>query len=219
MIFYLIEIPYTGKEGIMSAILKEDVLRGKNKETSSKERVNKLISAIVKPSDIEKQIKTENKEITVMTEPRRSEVNVLGQYIFSSEILIEGEDSSALDEIRIMLKKELKPSSQLESIIVDRIVSSVWRLKRCLKIESRVVEYYGSSIQEYEQGFFRTRKRSSKELAQLRALKVAEGRNRIDELYRYETMLEGQTYKALSVLDKLRRSESKQEKKISRKAK
>ena len=214
---YPADIFETRKGGIMATILKEDILRRKNKETSSKEKVDKIMSTIIEPPVQSNLPKSESKEIKTTSETVKPAESTTRQYIFSSEILIEGESASELDEVRCKLLKELKPSGEIESILADRIVSGVWRLKRCLKIESQVIEFESSCIQEYEQGFFRTRKRTNKELSQLKALKITEGKNRLEELSKYETILERQIYKALSVLDKLRQHGS--EKRAPRKAK
>ena len=203
----------------MATILKEDILHRKNKETSSKEKVDKIMSTIVEPPVQSNLPKSESKEIKTTSETVKPAESTTRQYIFSSEILIEGESASELDEVRCKLLKELKPSGEIESILVDRIVSGVWRLKRCLKFESQIIEFGSSCIQEYEQGFFRTRKRTNKELSQLKALKITEGKNRLEELSKYETILESQIYKALSVLDKLRQQESISEKREPRKTK
>ena len=203
----------------MATILKEDILRRKNKETGSREKVDKIMSTIIEPLVASNLPKSEGKGIKLTSETVKPAENIARQYIFSSEILIEGESASELDEIRNRLLKELKPTSEIESILVDRIVSSVWRLKRCLKIESQIIEFESSCIQEYEQGFFRTRKRTNKELSQLKALKITEDKNRLVELSKYETILERQVYKALCELDKLRRSGPASEKRALRKAK
>lgn len=203
----------------MSAILKEDILRGKNKETTSKEKVDKIMNTIVESIEMPNPAKMEGTEGKMPSESIKPAEGALKQPIFSSEILLEGENKSDLDEIRSRLIKELKPTDEIESIIVDRIVSSVWRLKRCLKIESQAIEYGASCIHEYEQGFFRTRKRTAKEMTQLKALKVIENKNKIAELSRYETMLEMQMYKALRELDKYRRRETRKEKRALRGAK
>ena len=203
----------------MATILKEDILRRRNKETSNKEKVDKIMSTIVEPPVQSNMPKSESKESKTTAETIKPVESTTRQYIFSSEILIEGECASELDEIRNKLLKELKPSGEIESILVDRIVSSIWRLKRCLKIESQIIEFESSCIQEYEQGFFRTRKRTNKELSQLKALKITEGKDRLGELSKYETILERQIYKALSALDKCRQRGSVTEKRVLRKVK
>ena len=216
---YPADIFETRKGGIMATILKEDILRRRNKETSSKEKVDKIMRTIVEPPVQSNLPKSESKESKTTSETVKPAESTARQYIFSSEILIEGECASELDEIRNKLLKELKPSGEIESILVDRIVSSIWRLKRCLKIESQIIEFESSCIQEYEQGFFRTRKRTNKELSQLKALKITEDKDRLGELSKYETILERQIYKALSALDKCRQHGSISEKRVLRKAK
>ena len=203
----------------MASILREDILHRKNKEASSKEKVDKIMSTIVKLPVQSNLPKSESKESKTTSETVKPAESTTRQYIFSSEILIEGESVSELDDLRNRIVKELIPSSEIESIIVDRIISSLWRLKRCLKIESQIIEFESSCIQEYEQGFFRTRKRTNKELSQLKALKITEGKNKLEELSKYETILERQIYKALSVLDKLRQHGSISEKRVPRKTK
>lgn len=203
----------------MSTILKEDVLRGKNKENSAKEKVDKVMNTIVESGVISSLAKAERAENSTSSGEMNSREDGTRQYIFSSEILIDGEKSTDLEEVRNKLVKELKPSTEIESLIVDRIISGVWRLKRCLRIESQTLEYNTSCIQEYEQGFLRTRKRTSSELSQLKAVKINENKNRSAELSKYETMLENQIYKALRELDKYRRRELRQEKRSLRERK
>ncbi len=191
----------------MSTILKEDVLRGKNREISNKEKVDKIMSTIVETAKVSNLAKTEGTERKMAPD------------IFSCGILIEGERQSDLDDLRNRVRRELAPADEIEAIITDRIVSSVWRLKRCLKIESLIMDNDASGIQEYEQRFFCTRKRTDKELTQLKAVKMIENKNRIMEVSKYETMLETQIYKALRELNKYRRRESIQEKRTLRKTK
>lgn len=203
----------------MSTILKEDILRGKNRESSAKDKVDKIMDTIVESSGIVSFAKTEDTESKSPSGSMKPLENAGKQYIFSNEILLDEERQSDLDEIRNRLAKELRPSDEVELLIVDHIVSSVWRLKRCLKIERQVMEYDRSCVQEYDQGFFRTRKRTAKELVELKALKIIENKNRIVELSKYETMLEMQLYKALRELSRYRRQELREEKRASRRAK
>lgn len=204
----------------MSAILKEGVLRRKNSDAVSKEKIDKIMDTIIEPPGISDQEKVENTENRILPELiKPKEDSNTEQYILSDEIVIEGENREDLDEIRNKLLKELKPSNQIELIIVDRIVSSVWRLKRCLRIESQSMEYATSCVLEYEQGFFRVRKRTEKELAYLKAQKMIENKNKLEELDQYETMLESQIYRALNELNKLRRRESKEERKVLKRPK
>ncbi len=203
----------------MPAIIKEDVLRRKNKETSGKEKVNKIMDTIVESSVVTNPVQPDGDASNSTQTPGQPTVNTTQQNIFTSEILVEGENSADLADLKNRLTKELKPSGEINSILVDRIVANIWRLKRCLRIENQVLEYEISCIQEYEQGFFRTRKRTSKEVQQLKALKISDDKSRINNLSQYETALEEQLYKALSELNKLKRREMGTEKKVLKKSK
>ncbi|MBF8276472.1 MAG: hypothetical protein HW390_1545 [Candidatus Brocadiaceae bacterium] len=207
----------------MAAILKKNVLRSGNKESSGREGVDKLIDTIVTPHHaVEKQPKETAQECKQESQavplPIVTESKAL-QNLFSSEVVIDGEDGCAFDEIRTSLRNALRPTNDVEAILVDRIASSTWRLKRCLKFEKQIIELCSSDVQEYEQGFFRTRKRSDKELKQLKALKVMEGKSLAGELSSYESLLESQVYKALNTLNKMRRRVSTEERRTTKKGK
>lgn len=203
----------------MSTILKEDILRQKHSDNANKEKIDKIMDTIVDQSKTTNQEDTKVKVETSSGPLKPVESKSITESIFSSEILIDGENRPDIDELKNRLTQELKPSNEIESIIVDRIISSMWRLKRCLKIEGQMMDYAASCIQEYEQGFFRTRKRPDDELKQLKALKIAEDKTRLKDLSEYENMLERQIYRALDKLNKLKKQESKQERKTSRKNK
>ncbi|MDR4508155.1 MAG: hypothetical protein MRJ65_07960 [Candidatus Brocadiaceae bacterium] len=126
------------------------------------------------------------------------------QHFYSNEILIEGERASDLVDLRDSIIRELKPKGEIESILVDKIVSNIWRSKRCMKLETQIMEYLISSIQEFERGFFTSKTRTKKEVKQLRALKLADQKSGLGELARYETALEQQIYSSLDTLYKLR---------------
>ncbi len=207
----------------MAAILKKNVLRRGNKESSGREGVDKLIDTIVTPHHAVEKLPSEaaqecKQESQAVPLPIVTESKAL-QNLFSSEVVIDGEDGCAFDEIRTSLRNALRPTNDVEAILVDRIASSTWRLKRCLKFEKQIIELCGSDVQEYEQGFFRTRKRSDKELKQLKALKVMEGKSLAGELSSYESLLESQVYKALNMLNKMRRRVSADERRAAKKGK
>lgn len=197
----------------MSTIIKDDILQKKSKEIGGKDKVNKIMDTIVESSLRPTIVKPEKPAPSVPAKPSKI---IAKQNIFSGLVLIEGENAEDLNDIKGRLINELKPSNEIESIIVDRIISNIWRLKRCLNIESQILAYETSCIQEYKQGIFRVRKRTEKELNQLKALKIAENRDKIRELINYETILEEQTFKALNELNKVRNQDSKQENKAKK---
>ena len=68
-------------------------------------------------------------------------LNALKHGLLSEEILLTGENEEALTGLEERLVAELQPKGELEGILVDRIVSSVWRLKRALSVETANMVY------------------------------------------------------------------------------
>ncbi len=91
---------------------------------------------------------------------------------------------------------EIEPQGELERIPVDRIVSSVWRLKRALNVESAnmVYERLERILGSYP---FNEAQR------QLLALRDMLTSNSTEKILRYETTIERQIYKALHELIRL----------------
>ena len=64
--------------------------------------------------------------------------NAVKHGLLSGEVLLPDEDEGALVELGEAIRAELKPATELERILVDRIVSSTWRLRRVLAVERDV---------------------------------------------------------------------------------
>jgi hypothetical protein len=65
-------------------------------------------------------------------------LNALRHGLLSKEILLPGEDEQALRELSEHLRDELQPVGELESLIVDRIISAYWRLLRLGRVETGI---------------------------------------------------------------------------------
>src|SRR5919112_5147114 len=65
-------------------------------------------------------------------------LNALKHGLLSQEILLPGEDQEALRELSEHLRDELQPVGELESLIVDRIISAYWRLRRLGLVETGI---------------------------------------------------------------------------------
>ncbi len=55
--------------------------------------------------------------------------------LLSRDVLLPGEDATLLNRLRDQITSELKPVGEMETLLVERIVSSTWRLKRLFRIE------------------------------------------------------------------------------------
>ncbi len=108
-----------------------------------------------------------------------SKYNALKHGILSKQILFEGEDENELLELEKKLRSELSPASEIELLLVDKIASSIWRLKRALSFEKDDVIF-------------------TSDFDGTVGLKAD-----ADRFFRYETMLERSIYKALHELERI----------------
>jgi len=125
-----------------------------------------------------------------------TKLNALKHGLLSQEVLLEGESDKNLSELEDGLLNELQPQGELERILVDRMVSGMWRLKRVLVIEKANMEY------EYH-GRIDGMYPDSKKQRQLLALRDMLAGDPTEKILRYETAIERQIYKALHELIRL----------------
>jgi hypothetical protein len=64
--------------------------------------------------------------------------NALRHGMRSEEILLPGEDEEILKELSEHLRAELQPGGELENLLVDRIISAYWRLRRVGRVETGI---------------------------------------------------------------------------------
>ena len=106
-----------------------------------------------------------------------SKYNAMKHGLLSEQVLLDEENGNALLNMENKFREEFQPETEMEFLLVDKIVSDIWRLKRILSLEKNNVFYF------------------SEEETGLRA--------DIDVFFRYETMLERNIYKALHELERL----------------
>ena len=66
--------------------------------------------------------------------------NAMKHGLLSEEVLLEGEDEALLITFAKKLRAELKPETEFELLLVDRIIANSWRLKRAMKIETGMMK-------------------------------------------------------------------------------
>ena len=108
-----------------------------------------------------------------------SKMNALKHGLLSKEVLIDGEDDEELLLLTKRIRSEIKPETEIERLLTDRIVANVWRLKRALGMENGEVISTGGGLM-YDS----------------------------DRFFRYETMLEKSLYKALHELERVQAKRS-----------
>ena len=145
-----------------------------------------------------KQVMANRKNAKKSTGPKNTSLtrlNALKHGILSKEVLLKGEKKKDLEELGKRLRQELAPQGELEIILVDRIISSIWRLRRALKVESALMSY------EYEDGLYDdwNHKPRDERLAYKDMLVGSDN----EVVQRYETTIERQIYRALHELIRL----------------
>lgn len=94
----------------------------------------------------ERQVAANRRNARLSTGPRTGEGkaivagNATRHGLLSAKALVEGEDEALLVEFGKRMRAELRPVGELEELLVDRIVSSSWRLRRLLAVEAGVFE-------------------------------------------------------------------------------
>lgn len=128
-----------------------------------------------------------------------SKLNALKHGILSQEVVIEGEDENTLKSLREALIDELKPIGPVEEILVDRIISSLWRLRRSVSAEKNTMEYIKN------EGFFMAGIDGvfdEKQDARLKKKNMLTHEG-IETILRYETTIERSLLKALHELERI----------------
>jgi len=125
-----------------------------------------------------------------------AKLNALKHGLLSQEVLLSVENEETLAELEGRLVAELQPQGELERILVDRIVSSVWRLKRALIVERANMEYeYQDRVDDHY-----PYDKAQRQLVALRDMLVGDS---TEKIMKYETAIERQIYKALHELIRL----------------
>jgi len=107
--------------------------------------------------------------------------------LLSKRVLIFGEDLKSFQKLERGMKKDLAPGNELETLLVDQIVASSWRLQRAYHVES---DYLGLKMLETGEESFAS------------VFEVDEGT--MDKIMRYKTGIEKSMYKAIGQLKELR---------------
>ncbi len=122
-----------------------------------------------------------------------SRYNAIRHGLLSKEVLLEGEDETALIQIGKKLRDELEPRTELELVLVDRITANVWRLRRVMQIEREMMLGDISHMVSFEE---------KKTLGGAISRDFA-NYDTYGKLIRYETSIERGIYKALHELQRI----------------
>jgi hypothetical protein len=109
-------------------------------------------------------------------------LNGIKHGLLSRETLVQGEREADLVDFGKRLRVQLAPVGELELLLADRIVSCGWRLRRLLRVESRLFKEDGAQLEQAFSNY---------------------GREKMAVLSRYEATIERSLFKALHELQRL----------------
>jgi hypothetical protein len=74
-------------------------------------------------------------------------LNAMKHGLLSRDILLPNEDPDVLTELSEGLRVELQPIGEMEEILVERIISAIWRLRRLGRVEAGIFAWEMSQAQ------------------------------------------------------------------------
>ena len=125
-----------------------------------------------------------------------SRYNAIKHGLLTKEVYIDEEEKGVLKELRNSLYETLEPEGMLEEILVDRVVSNLWRLRRVLIVERSTMEWYQNDFDLFPIGQSETQQ-------ERKSVRDMLTNDNIEKLLRYETTIERSTFRALHELERL----------------
>ena len=135
----------------------------------------------------ERQAKANRQNAPMSTGPRTPAgkaavaLNAVRHGLLSRESLVKGESEADLVDFGKRLRAQLAPVGELELLLADRIVSTAWRLRRLVAVETMLFDREDEPDAAFNNY----------------------GREKMGVLSRYEVTLERSLYKALHELQRL----------------
>ena len=120
---------------------------------------------------------------------RRTAQNAISHGLLSRETLLHGEDPEVFAAVWDQLLRELQPEGELETYLAGRIIGSIWRMNRVVRIEAGLFnepEFPSSG--------------GPRNIGQIFRLERHQGSNVFSNLFRYETTVDLAFHRALHTL-------------------
>ena len=109
--------------------------------------------------------------------------------MLSRETLLDGEDPEVFAAVWDHLFRELQPEGELETYLAGRIIGSIWRMNRVVRIEAGLFNQPEFSFSG-----------GPRNIGEILRLKRHEGSNAFSNLFRYETTVDLSFHRALHSL-------------------
>ncbi len=125
-----------------------------------------------------------------------SRYNAVKHGLLTKQVFLDGEEEKELDELTDELYEALEPQGRFEEILVDRIVSNIWRLRRALVVERSTMEWHQNDFDMFPMG-------QSEEQQVRKSIKNMLSNDSVETILRYETTIERSFFRALHELERL----------------
>lgn len=125
-----------------------------------------------------------------------SRLNAIKHGLLTKQVLVEEEEVNDLNKLADSLLEKLNPIGPMEELLVDRIISNVWRLRRAVAVETSTMEWYQNDFDMFPMG------ESEEQQDRKRARNTLSNEN-IEKILRYETTIERSIFRAIHELERL----------------
>lgn len=145
-----------------------------------------------------KQIRANRQNAAKSTGPkspigkRRSSTNALKHGILSKDLVLATEENADFQQLLKGLVDAHQPDGATEIILVEKMAIALWKMKRLIRVETARINV--SITQAIRSPLNRVREISSDDLNQ-HAMAI-----NAEQLMKYQSLLEGQYYRALNTL-------------------
>ena len=127
--------------------------------------------------------------------------NAMKHGILAKHVVLADEDRDEYQTLGENLYRELNPQSEVEKILVERVIANTWRLRKCLQIEVNVMSFQENDMESnmiFDGGEDQRKRSKYRSMANTPIL---------DRLMRYESMMENGFFKALHELNYIQKKQ------------
>jgi len=125
-----------------------------------------------------------------------SKYNAIKHGLLTKEVLVDADEVNDLNQLKKAVHEALDPVGPMEDLLVDRIISNAWRLRRAIQVETKTMEWYQNDFDMFPIG-------QTEEQQAQKSVKNMLNNDSIDTILRYETTIERSLFRALHELERL----------------
>ncbi len=155
-----------------------------------------------------KQIEANRRNASKSTGPRTDKGklairrNALKHGLLSTQTVLPNEDQEAFEQLGRSIRACLQPVGEVENLLVDRIITSTWRLRRACRVEVEIFKFEKEDSDPTRSLIFFGGPTEGCDLG-MAFIKQGTGGDAFSKLSRYEAAIERSLYKALHELQRL----------------